>query len=182
MKGRGRRNPEKLADELLEKYALEPYEVDLISLLKNEGIDLYRAELPADVSGILQVEGGKYTVFIQNSHNSHRQRFSIAHELGHFILHNPKSTHIDRKSFFRGPKAAEGLHNEEIEANRFAAALLMPRNWVYKAIDEFVDEFGEDLIDTDEDIISLLADKFNVSPSAMSFRLQNIGIFRSFSA
>ena len=62
---------------------------------------------------------------------------------------------------------------EEIEANSFAAALLMPRIWVQAAVDREL-QFG--INDRDELTLSL-AKEFDVSTEAMRFRLINLGIF-----
>ncbi len=59
-----------------------------------------------------------------------RQRFTIAHELGHFFLHRASSTvFVDAAPiFFRDESSSNGSQREEIEANAFAAELLMPED------------------------------------------------------
>ncbi|EIE01370.1 MULTISPECIES: ImmA/IrrE family metallo-endopeptidase [Leptospira] len=177
---RGRKNPERIAELFLEENNITKYPVNIKKLIKKAGLQLVEMELPGDVSGILEVNGKEYTVFVHEKHHEHRQRFTMAHELGHFLIHQPKATHIDRKSFFRSPSSSEALNYEEIEANRFAASLLMPKEWVIKEINHFASLHGGDLIDNDQDLIEYLADEFDVSYAAMAFRIQNIGIFKGF--
>lgn len=177
---RGRKNPERIAEEFLKENKITKYPVDIKSLIKKTGLSLVEMELPGDVSGILEVDKTEYTVYVHEKHHEHRKRFTMAHELGHFLIHHPKSTHIDRKSFFRSPSSSEALNYEEIEANRFAASILMPRELIIKEINKFALEHGGDLIDTDEDLIKVLVNKFNVSPASISFRLQNLGLFKGF--
>ena len=98
-----------------------------------------------------------------------RRRFSIAHEFGHFILHNHPGIHIDKGFFFRNKISEEVNNPNEIEANRFAAELLMPKNFIVQALQNYSKNFFED------DIIERLARDFKVSKAAMGFRLQNLG-------
>mgnify|MGYP001004694758 FL=1 len=58
----------------------------------------------------------------------------------------------------------------EIMANKFAAELLMPEKELRDELDKH-----DDFIDTDVDIIAEMARKFEVSTTAMSFRIQNLG-------
>jgi Zn-dependent peptidase ImmA (M78 family) len=93
-----------------------------------------------------------------------RQRFTIAHELGHLLLHKDE-VHIDRA--FRNSISSQAIDANEIEANRFAAELLMPFHLLK----------NEDISNIDvEDESSLrdLARKFKVSLQAMTLRVTNI--------
>jgi hypothetical protein len=89
-------------------------------------------KLPDDVSGMLvptAPESSKRWIIIANRiHPVQRQRFTIAHELGHLLLHEYKTAHADgpQKIRFRDGKSSMGTDREEIEANQFAAEVLMP--------------------------------------------------------
>ena len=133
------------------------------------GVKIYKVELPEDISGVLDIRN-EPIILINKEHGPHRQRFSIAHELGHFQLHRFIGIHIDKKSYYRSIKSAIGLDSIEIEANQFAAELLMPENQVQSELDKY-----EDYIDMNEDIVADMAVKFNVSATAMGFRIQNLG-------
>ncbi|MDR0584549.1 MAG: ImmA/IrrE family metallo-endopeptidase [Treponema sp.] len=58
----------------------------------------------------------------------------------------------------------------EIAANKFAAELLMPEAMVRSELEKY-----DDFIDANEDIVAVMAAKFNVSTTAMGFRIQNLG-------
>jgi Zn-dependent peptidase ImmA (M78 family) len=95
-----------------------------------------------------------------------RQRFSCAHELGHYVLHGPEEgLPTDKGSAavcFRDQLSGAGTDPEEIWANNFAAALLMPRRLVESARRDFPE-------------VAILAGRFRVSPEAMNFRLKKLG-------
>ena len=92
---------------------------------------------------------------------SYRNRFTIAHELGHVLLghvneYNTKKRDTNFSSNTYDP--------DEISANAFAAALLMPE-------DKIRDYYRS------ASSLQQLADAFGVSTAAMSYRLQNLGIY-----
>jgi Zn-dependent peptidase ImmA (M78 family) len=97
-----------------------------------------------------------------------RQRFTIAHELGHFFLHS-RDEHVTKAPMvmLRSGASSTGLISEEIQANQFAAELLMPREAVGLLVEEY------DIID--DDVIDSLACNFEVSPQAMAIRLGKLG-------
>jgi Zn-dependent peptidase ImmA (M78 family) len=109
------------------------------------------------------------------SHHPHRQRFTIAHELGHFLLHDGQDVHLDesRGAFrvnLRSPESARGEDNDEKEANLFAAELLMPAIFLERDLhDADLDLLG------DGDFLVELAKKYKVSVQALTFRLAYLG-------
>lgn len=104
--------------------------VDVVSAANALGIHVYQKQLSPNVSGILKREpppwGGPsgFVIFVEDSHPPNRQRFTVAHEIGHFVLHRQKAEMdggIQDDEFYRalsGPL--------ERQANQFAADLLMP--------------------------------------------------------
>jgi len=129
-----------------------------------------------DISGLLVVEKGRGAIGYNSKHARVRQRFTIAHEIGHYIMHVKTSTQsrlfIDRYVAFRDDESSAGSDWEEVEANAFGAALLMPGRLVR-------DEIRKHNLDLDdEDDLSTLAKRFQVSTSAMSYRLVNLGLLR----
>jgi len=120
-----------------------------------------------DVSAILLKEKGQAVIAVNAEHSESRQRFSIAHELGHLILHsNNEQLTIEKKLFTR----AEGVRNlDETEANEFAAELLMPEELLEKDFEK-ISEKNED------ELISILAIKYQVSQLAVSYRLKNLNL------
>lgn len=100
--------------------------------------------------------------FINSEHAPVRQRFTTAHELGHLIRHNQRHSPGTPLYYKRDSLSACGSDDEEVYANQFAAALLMPAELVC-AYAESHDEFG-------------LARLFGVSLDAMRHRLNNLQI------
>ena len=91
-----------------------------------------------------------------------RRRFTIAHEIGHFVLHAARSQEA-ATSFCRGSDL-ERSDSIEGEANRFAAALLMPE----PLLEQEASSYGCN--------ISLLAERFAVSVPAMKLRLLTLNL------
>jgi Zn-dependent peptidase ImmA (M78 family) len=144
--------------------------INVVEIARHLKVKIYDVGLPEDISGILDVRN-EPVILINKDHAPHRQRFSIAHELGHFQLHHRMGIiHVDKKSYYRDSKSAEGLDDIEIAANKFAAELLMPEAMVRSELEKH-----DDFIDMDEDMVFEMAKKFNVSTTAMGFRIQNLG-------
>ena len=131
------------------------------------GIEIENADLGADCSGVLIRRGDRAVIGVNSGDFRTRQRFTVAHEIGHFVLHE-QQTYVDAEYAvnFRDLESGSGTKTEEIEANRFAAALLMPELLVKK-------EFNARRFDLagDDDELRLLAKKFGVSAQAMAIRL-----------
>ncbi len=107
---------------------------------------------------------------VANSQSSQRQRFTIAHELAHLILHDGEEVHVD-KTFrvnLRSPLSSKAEDVEEIEANTFAASLLMPIGFLKPDLQNVTLDID------DPSQIAKLADRYEVSTQAMTYRLMNI--------
>jgi hypothetical protein len=138
-------------------------------------------DLPDDISGMLvpvpKAVGPKWVIVVNATHASVRQRFTVAHELAHVLLHKYTSPHADGRVQvrFRDEDSARGSNHEEIEANQFAAELLMPENIVRS----WAERINFDLADDSDDekamtAIESLAKRFQVSVQALSFRIANL--------
>jgi Zn-dependent peptidase ImmA (M78 family) len=132
--------------------------------------------LGEDISGLLVVENRRGAIGYNATHARVRQRFTLAHEIGHYVLHVKDSVQsilfVDKYVAFRDDDSSAGNDKEEVEANAFGAALLMPARLVRE-------EIKKDKLDLDdEDDLSALAKRFHVSMSAMSYRLVNLGLLR----
>jgi Zn-dependent peptidase ImmA (M78 family) len=130
------------------------------------------------MSGLLVVERGQGIIGYNADHAMVRQRFTIAHEIAHYVLHAKDDlaqsrVFVDRYLVYRrSDLASSGTDEQEIEANRFGAALLMPRNLVRE-------EIGQRGLDLDDDSdLKLLARRFMVSVAAMTNRLSNLALIR----
>ena len=156
-----RRNPH----ELLSMYNQNFPPIDVLRIAQEAGVDVYATvftdEDGEDVSGSIEIEGGKPVIYVNNDHPVTRQRFTIAHELGHWFCGH--LTDRDGKIIDNAEcKRSAEWDMREREANKFAAELLMPSRLLKMAIGSG--------IRTRHDLSVL----FNVSPEAMSYRLQNV--------
>lgn len=158
----------KRAHELLAGQLRPP--VDLISIAAELGAEIRNFDLAEDVSGILYREDDRRVIVVNDRQPTTRQRFTIAHEIGHLALHRGVPVHVDHtfRINLRDPNSARGTDAEEIEANAFAANLLMPASWLRQ-------ELRSGLVDFDDSVeIASLATRYQVSHQAMLFRLTSI--------
>jgi len=155
--------------DIARKHIGPPVAVDKI--IEEMDIELeLDAFLDDEISGELErKKDGKFRISANATHSERRKRFTIAHELGHYMLH----AHLvgdgvdDNRAYRSEPNG--NFHNRairrrhETEANRFAAQLLMPHRMIRKRAETGVS-------------IKELADKFKVSKDAMTIRLETLNI------
>ena len=140
--------------------------VDVKGLSRALGVVVRQESLPDELSGMIVPSGsGTYVITVNQSHAHTRQRFTIAHELGHLLMHEHiMGSGIDDDRAYRSSTSGK-YHNtaigpkEETDANKLAAAILMP----YDVIKFRKDQGIEDP--------QILADEFGVSKHAMCIRL-----------
>ena len=170
----------KRATKILENYQVNAFPVDIEKIAKNEGIRIIKGELPENISGAIDMSDPVSPCILVNSIDGfERQRFSIAHELGHYFLHKPTGLHVDKdfsSIFLRNENSSMALYPIEIEANKFAAHILMPEALLETAIKEILGKLNQISI---SELIESLKTKFQVSNSAMTYRLKNLGIISS---
>ena len=159
--------PERRAAKLLRDHDVTGPAVDVEALAEALGISVQYERLASDMSGVLLVENGTASVAINESHHRNRQRFTLAHEIGHVLLHADEDRLFVDRRFFRNEWSSKGELREEIEANAFAASLLMPRRFVTQCI-----EPGAGITELD---VFRLATRFEVSEQAMTLRLVKLG-------
>jgi Zn-dependent peptidase ImmA (M78 family) len=136
------------------------------------GLQVRYEPLDGDLSGCLvRPAGGTPTVGINSQQNSNRQRFTLAHECAHFLLHEGEEVILDRTFHVnrRDTVSQKAENPEEIEANYFAAELLMPGEFLAQ------DLKGRSLDLLDDELIEGLARKYQVSQQAFTYRLANLG-------
>ncbi len=119
-------------------------------------------------------EGNRAIIGVNATHPPTRQRFTIAHEIGHFLMHSERSMFVDKTVVFRDRSSSLGTDAEEIEANQFAAALLMPETLVLSEVKALV---ASSKSRNGDRWVKQLAKQFDVSPQSMQFRLANLGVF-----
>lgn len=150
-----------------------PLPINISSIIKNEAIQIEERFLEDDLSGLLIIHGDAKLIGVEYSHSPERKRFTLAHELGHYVLHsNNSKMFVDKAIFKRQADGGYSTREErmEREANNFAANILMPEVLVYREVSKFYKDLN------DENNIAALAKKFEVSPAAMTYRLINLGI------
>lgn len=98
--------------------------LDVQALTKALGIDFLCVPMEDDVSGSLTMRPDKlgWVMKVNSLHHPNRQRFTIAHELGHYFKHRSKQVEFIDQNFFRNSDS----NWMEAEANGFAGELLMP--------------------------------------------------------
>lgn len=160
---------------LINKYKITSPPVPVNDIVKGEGLNLIPYNLGEGVSGTLVIENNNGYIGYNPTESKVRQRFTIAHELGHFVLHTNDSTQkifIDSSFIvkYRSAKNYTDLEwRHEQEANAFAAALLMPESFIKSELaKESVNKLNE------IELIEFLAKTFNVSVPAMTFRFNKI--------
>ena len=164
------------ASELLRKHDLLSVPVDVHALAEKLGADVVADELDDDVSGFLLREKGACTIAINRQHHPNRQRFTLAHECGHLFLHADKGDRlwIDKTLFFRDGTSSSGDQLSEIQANQFAAGVLMPEELIKESLGK-----AGPISDLD---VARLALRFQVSERAMTVRLISLGLVESVAA
>ncbi len=166
---------EALAFEIIRDLEIKKPPINIKKVVKKFGLELSPLDLKAaDVSGVLVISKNSGTIGFNPNEHILRQRFTIAHELGHYLLHKTTSELFVDRDFlvkYRNTKntytATEYL--QEQEANAFAASLLMPK----KYIDEKLAK-KEYLELSESSLINKLAKDFKVSTPAMTYRLSNL--------
>lgn len=166
---------ERAASALLTRLGIDSAPIQVEDIARDLGIIVTKERLAADLSGLLIRQPGATPVIGVNTlHHPRRQRFSIAHELGHNELNHKGEVIVDSgiRVNRRDPKSQTASDAEEREANAFAAALLMPASQVQREVEAMLpDRPGQSRI------VNALARKFEVSGEAMHYRLLNLGIF-----
>lgn len=166
------------AKEILKSFDISKCPVPVEKIAKKLGAKIRYSPMDnEDLSGMIFMKDDIPIIGVNALHHPNRQRFTIAHEIGHLVLHKhifENSVHVDTKFFAlkRDQKSTTGTDDIEIQANAFASELLMPEQVVENMIDEV---FGSDVFDIESaDMLDKLASKFKVSKDAMQFRLMRL--------
>lgn len=145
--------------------------VPVEELATHLGVEVRSIPFEGELSGILTADAQHVIIGVNRLHTGTRQRFTIAHEIGHYLLHQHDDVHIDRgfPSRRRDEISGQAIDPEEIAANAFAAEILMPAAFLRK-------DLGDRRIDyADDEQVQYLAKLYDVSVQAMTFRLTNLG-------
>jgi Zn-dependent peptidase ImmA (M78 family) len=163
---------DKKADALLERLKIGSMPVDPMAIAEQLGVLVSEEELDSDISGLLVRDGLSTVIAVNKSQSPARRRFTVAHELGHYYLGHKGDIFIDKLVVNRRDgKSSAAIDQQEIEANAFAAALLMPKHLVLKELSTSVKHNQ-----TGAETVKQLAKSFGVSEQAMNYRLVNLGL------
>ena len=164
-----------IATEIREMFGLKETPTQIANILNKVGFKIYSLEMDETLSGRIgianefkEISGSKKILQINSKDNRGHQRFTMAHELGHYIFdYDGHNRYANAYSLAEDDVNSPG----EIRVNRFAAALLMPKNI-------FVDKYtARKTLGLDEvSICKSLAEEFEVSETAVSKRIVELGL------
>ncbi|TCP39377.1 Zn-dependent peptidase ImmA (M78 family) [Tamaricihabitans halophyticus] len=148
------RHPEQAAQELRSRWGLGVRPLgNVVHLLEAHGVRVYSAtQANTDLDAFCMYHNGRPFVFIGSDKTPERSRFDAAHELGHLIMH-------------RGDQLPHGLDAEK-DANRFAAAFLMPAS----------DLLAHNLRNATASHIRASKGRWSVAAMALAHRLNELGL------
>lgn len=134
--------------------------VNIKELAKNYGLEVIEfdfGEEANNISGFIDIE--KKKIYVNSNDSENRKTFTVAHELGHWLLHREKlDTNPDYAILYRQPLGKANKDPIEAEANFFAATLLVPK----------------ELLDKEENKDpTYLAGRFKVSEEVIGYRLED---------
>jgi Zn-dependent peptidase ImmA (M78 family) len=191
---------EKIDTEILSKaHGLEVEK--LISYLKNEyEIEIIEIEAASELLGFCNLNNNTIGIN-ENIKGTQRELFVLAHEFGHYILHqkltiNQKNYDAFDDSTYNFRTGTRDLKNPrnwiEWQANCFASSLVLPKNQLYftlkrfqrfKNLTEGVITFSDDFNSITEfrSLISMLANHFNVSQISVEYKLNDLNLVKNYS-
>lgn len=146
--------------------------VDVEGAIRALGIAFVVEKMPPNHSGRIEFDGLFYTIYVNATDGPQRRRFTAAHELSHYLLHRDLlddvgglNRHVDVLYGQRNDNPSQPFSPQhEVQANRYAAEILMPARLVRSRYDDRTDNVRD------------LAQEFDVSQAAMKIRLQALGL------
>ena len=164
-------DPNKAADELLRKTLVRDgmisLPIDVKKIADALDLEVQRLPLESGTDGLLvkDEQYGKFKAVVDSAARSHRARFTLAHEIGHFVkdYQNFPESEIAGIVEKRDDMSSTGQDPNEVWANSFAAYLLMPSG--------IVKQFWAENVPVEK-----IADILNVSMSSLGHRLENLGL------
>ncbi len=157
------------------------YPLPVVRLLKQMGFGLFRTNFKnPEQSGLIAVDSSlpeknklfktDRIVLVNNQDSTAHQRFTIAHELAHYIFHFDEAT---QPTYYKAYLTSEKTDDAELLANRFAAELLMPTTEFKKLFNQYKTEQGETF--SLPNTITYLSQQFDAPVTAVKRRLVETG-------
>mgnify|MGYP001584530096 CR=1 FL=1 len=146
--------------KLIEEFQTEA-PIKVVSIAKALGVRvLSNKNFPRSLSGLIRCVDGAFEIYVNSNHPASRQRFTIAHELGHYMLHRDRIGDGIIDDYLYRSELTDSL---EHEANQYAARLLMPEALITQPQFESL-------------TLAELANEFWVSNKTMDIRLGELGL------
>ena len=159
---------EKIPNEFIERVQnfmrLKP--VPLGRLAESLNIKVKLSNLDSGESGLIEKTENGFQIKINRFESRERQRFTLAHEISHFLLHKnliEENGSLKDNVLYRTNKTSV----IEREANKFAAELIVP-------IESFKNDIAQFEDPTSDEVIEILADEWQVSKSVISFKIAKL--------
>lgn len=130
--------------------------VNPVKVANGLGVKVLRDNSEENIDG--WYDGTNNVIYLNTEQPLYRRRFTVAHELGHHIMGHGTRPRDKSKSYDK-----ENFDPTEVEANRFAAALLMPKPYVRDCI------FEKGML------LESMSEYFGVSTGAMAIRIRQLG-------
>lgn len=141
--------------DFIEYFDVKAAPVPVFEIARGLGAKLYRQRNISEDGRVEFEESSPYpqpVIFTNAEHHINRRRFTVAHELGHLMMHDLVTQLRDTRH--------QRPDIQEVQANSFAAQLLMPRSIINRYVMAGITD------------VEQLAKRFRVSPAAMSIRLR----------
>lgn len=145
---------------IIESYQ-QDFPVKVSGIAKDLGVSVKAATLEMGISGEIKSHDDAYLIRVNRHDSKHRQRFTVAHELAHFLLHRDRIGDGIIDDILYRSALSDTL---EAQANRLAADILMPIDLVLAQMKEFKDLKSEEQYEK-------TAQRAGVSTTALKIRL-----------
>ncbi|PMC20148.1 hypothetical protein CJ235_00320 [Staphylococcus pettenkoferi] len=169
----GEKDIRQLADEFREEnriFNMKNIVKNLEYCIESIGIKVFYSDMsafdyPDSVSGYTRVnDNNEPEIVVNSNHVEGRRRFTMAHELGHIILHwnypNKKLNKEDVNILYRDNSSEDTTNERETEANEFAAQLLLPLEFISNSLPKSINEYDDEEFGK---LVSRVSKVFNVT-------------------
>lgn len=164
------------AEQFCEDNGIIDYPVKIVGLCNSLGLKVFEEYINPEISGLIVVDNkiwNKYGtdkfIVVNLAESPERRRFTIAHELAHFVLHKQDNLLYAHRDIKENTGFQKGI---EVEANYFATNLLMPEKLVRSRVEEITEQLWGAV--PRFTLINEIADSFLVSKKAAEVRLKQL--------
>lgn len=167
-------NAKRIAEQILDENNIISPSIDPFEIATNKGLIVFVSTFEDEnIAGFLDIKNKE--IYVNADDSLGRKRFTIAHELGHYMLEHKidKYDVLYRKAISDYSGYSDEEKVREQEANYFAGCLLVPENILSQTLlDAGIDIDKDELLSNKE--MSFLSDTFKVSGQVIGFRIKDI--------